>query len=291
MLAETKNWTHFLNSLTESEKISHAILLISSYANFLDDKIKEFLDIFENQYDIFEYDILNKTLSKQAFVEEINKLYFSSFSNHQSKIFILKNIEGAHVSLLNSILKILEDPPRSTYFLLTSKSQNLVIPTVVSRCQVFRFSKLDNEKELKKKLDNWKKSPYNSIFSRIFTNFEVAINAIQVVSEEDLVKFESLLRNLVKNKVDFLIFLNKTLTKENTIIYVKMLIFHLKSIFFDYFKKNLKNFKKEKFLPLNFEKMTNIMQSSHNFLSTLSTNENFNVQKSAFLVRLNIILS
>ncbi|WP_347952422.1 hypothetical protein [Mesomycoplasma hyopneumoniae] len=150
MLADQNNWSSFLYNLDKNGKIPHAILLISNYPNLLDSKINEFLEIFEHKYEIFLYDIFDKNLSKQEFLEDINKLYFSTFADSQSKIFILKNIEKTHISLLNSLLKILEDPPKSTYFLLIAKSQNLVIPTIVSRCQVFWFTEFDRQKDLKK---------------------------------------------------------------------------------------------------------------------------------------------
>ncbi|QBY87571.1 DNA polymerase III subunit delta' [Mesomycoplasma hyopneumoniae] len=290
MLADQNNWSSFLYNLDKNGKIPHAILLISNYPNLLDSKINEFLEIFEHKYEIFLYDIFDKNLSKQEFLEDINKLYFSTFADSQSKIFILKNIEKTHISLLNSLLKILEDPPKSTYFLLIAKSQNLVIPTIASRCQVFWFTEFDRQKDLKKKLDQWKKTPYNSVYAKIFSNFETAITSIAKISENDLVKFESLFNNLAKKKIEFLIFLNNILTKENALILVKMLIFYSKSIFLNKPEKNSKNSKKETFMPENFKKITKVMQSSHKFLTTLDQNENFNVQKSAFLVRLNIIL-
>lgn len=290
MQADQNNWSSFLYNLDKNGKIPHAILLISNYPNLLDSKINEFLEIFEHKYEIFLYDIFDKNLSKQEFLEDINKLYFSTFADSQSKIFILKNIEKTHISLLNSLLKILEDPPKSTYFLLIAKSQNLVIPTIVSRCQVFWFTEFDRQKDLKKKLDQWKETPYNSVYAKIFSNFETAITSIAKISENDLVKFESLFNNLAKKKFEFLIFLNNILTKENALILVKTLVFYSKSIFLNKPKKNSKNSKKETFMPENFKKITKVMQSSHKFLTTLDQNENFNVQKSAFLVRLNIIL-
>ncbi|AAZ53634.2 DNA polymerase III subunit delta' [Mesomycoplasma hyopneumoniae] len=290
MQADQNNWSSFLYNLDKNGKIPHAILLISNYPNLLDSKINEFLEIFEHKYEIFLYDIFDKNLSKQEFLEDINKLYFSTFADSQSKIFILKNIEKTHISLLNSLLKILEDPPKSTYFLLIAKSQNLVIPTIVSRCQVFWFTEFDRQKDLKKKLDQWKETPYNSVYAKIFSNFETAITSIAKISENDLVKFESLFNNLAKKKFEFLIFLNNILTKENALILVKMLVFYSKSIFLNKPKKNSKNSKKGTFMPENFKKITKVMQSSHKFLTTLDQNENFNVQKSAFLVRLNIIL-
>ncbi|AJC49889.1 DNA polymerase III delta subunit [Mesomycoplasma flocculare] len=291
MLIDKNNWTTFLNNLDKIEQAPHAILLISNYTNLLENKIKEFLNNFNHKYEIFLYDILDKNLSKQEFIQEVNKLYFSSFSNYQTKIFILKNIENAHISLLNAFLKILEDPPNSTYFLLTTKSQNLIISTVVSRCQVFWFNEFDQQKDIKKKLDKWKKSHYNLVYSKIFPNFEIAVNAIENVSDEDLKKLESFFHDLIKNKTKFLIFLNKTLTKENAFVFIKILLFYFKSIFLDNMKKNLNYSKKNKFPVLNFKKITNILQTAHKFLSSLNSNENFNVQKSAFLVRMNIILS
>ena len=57
----------------------------------------------------------------------------------KKKVFI---IEGAHsmtAESANAFLKTLEEPPRDTVFILLSRSKELVLPTIISRCNTVKF--------------------------------------------------------------------------------------------------------------------------------------------------------
>jgi DNA polymerase-3 subunit delta' len=54
----------------------------------------------------------------------------------QYKIFIIREIERATPPAANALLKTLEEPPPHVILLLTSHRRDLVLPTVLSRCQI-----------------------------------------------------------------------------------------------------------------------------------------------------------
>lgn len=57
-------------------------------------------------------------------------------------------IEEAHLlnpATANSLLKILEEPPENTFFILTSLSRQRVLATIRSRCQLIHFAPLSYE--------------------------------------------------------------------------------------------------------------------------------------------------
>lgn len=56
------------------------------------------------------------------------------------KVIIIENADALSASAANALLKILEEPPSDTYFILTAVRQNAVLPTVLSRLRVFSFS-------------------------------------------------------------------------------------------------------------------------------------------------------
>ena len=58
------------------------------------------------------------------------------------KVVIIAEAENMHISSANSLLKTLEEPPQDTNLILTSNDANRLLPTVVSRCQQIRFSKI-----------------------------------------------------------------------------------------------------------------------------------------------------
>lgn len=60
----------------------------------------------------------------------------------EKKVFIIKGIDASTESAQNKLLKILEEPPQNVYFILTATSENLVLPTIKSRCNKIELAKL-----------------------------------------------------------------------------------------------------------------------------------------------------
>ncbi len=58
------------------------------------------------------------------------------------KVVLMENMHLANVQMMNALLKTLEEPPKYTIFLLLSKQP--LLPTVMSRCQVFSLSGLSD---------------------------------------------------------------------------------------------------------------------------------------------------
>ena len=56
------------------------------------------------------------------------------------KVFIIDRAHSLKPGAQNALLKILEEPPGRTVFMLVCRSEDLLLPTVVSRCQIVRFS-------------------------------------------------------------------------------------------------------------------------------------------------------
>ncbi len=64
------------------------------------------------------------------------------------KIIIFENAEKMTHEAQDAFLKTLEEPPLDTVFILLAERHNLLLPTIVSRCQVFQFKPVDM-KEMK----------------------------------------------------------------------------------------------------------------------------------------------
>ena len=56
------------------------------------------------------------------------------------KIFILEDAEQMRAEAANSLLKVLEEPPPGIVIILIAESTEALLPTLVSRCQLVRFS-------------------------------------------------------------------------------------------------------------------------------------------------------
>jgi DNA polymerase-3 subunit delta' len=70
--------------------------------------------------------------------EIIRKLNLKSFES-DFKIMIIWLPEKMHSSTANKLLKMIEEPPEKTLFLLVSDDPDKVIPTILSRCQLIRI--------------------------------------------------------------------------------------------------------------------------------------------------------
>jgi DNA polymerase-3 subunit delta' len=68
----------------------------------------------------------------------------SAFAPHEgrAKVFIIRRAEEMSTSAANALLKTLEEPIASTYFVLLTEAPGAMLPTVLSRTQRVRFAPL-----------------------------------------------------------------------------------------------------------------------------------------------------
>lgn len=62
---------------------------------------------------------------------------WSAATSDGVKIAILENIDEMNLSASNAMLKLLEEPPPSCYFLLSTRKRRAILPTILSRLRVF----------------------------------------------------------------------------------------------------------------------------------------------------------
>jgi DNA polymerase-3 subunit gamma/tau len=56
------------------------------------------------------------------------------------KVLIIENADRMQDSVRNALLKILEEPPDDTIFVLTTARRSAIMPTILSRVRTYRFS-------------------------------------------------------------------------------------------------------------------------------------------------------
>lgn len=61
------------------------------------------------------------------------------------KVYIIDEVHMLSNSAFNALLKTLEEPPENVVFILATTEPYKVLPTIISRCQRFDFTKIDNE--------------------------------------------------------------------------------------------------------------------------------------------------
>lgn len=98
---------------------------------------------------------LQITIDQAHLISEF--LSLRSFTNQ--RVVVIKQAHLMNVQAANSLLKLIEEPPIGTYFLLTALSPSIVLSTIQSRCQISSVKPLTVKQLASKKgndIEDWK---------------------------------------------------------------------------------------------------------------------------------------
>ncbi|MCD4745603.1 MAG: DNA polymerase III subunit delta [Bacteroidales bacterium] len=121
------------------------------------------------------------------------------------KVMIIWMVEKLFHSAAPKILKILEEPPEKTLFILISENQDQIISTILSRTQLIKIPKIKNEDLLNK----MELSGYDAknIITQANGNYKEALRLINQTDEEkfNYNNFTKWMRLCFKNKISDII--------------------------------------------------------------------------------------
>jgi DNA polymerase-3 subunit delta' len=60
----------------------------------------------------------------------------------KARVFLIDEADKLNDASANALLKVLEEPPRTSYLILITARPAMLLPTILSRCQIIRFSPL-----------------------------------------------------------------------------------------------------------------------------------------------------
>ncbi|WP_297517571.1 DNA polymerase III subunit gamma/tau, partial [Flavobacterium sp.] len=60
----------------------------------------------------------------------------------QYKVYIIDEVHMLSTAAFNAFLKTLEEPPKHAIFILATTEKHKIIPTILSRCQIFDFNRI-----------------------------------------------------------------------------------------------------------------------------------------------------
>jgi DNA polymerase-3 subunit gamma/tau len=61
------------------------------------------------------------------------------------KAYIIDEVHMLSTSAFNAFLKTLEEPPKHAVFILATTEKHKILPTILSRCQIFNFNRISSE--------------------------------------------------------------------------------------------------------------------------------------------------
>lgn len=93
-------------------------------------------------YNVFELDAASnnsvddiRSLTEQVRIPPVNGRY---------KVYIIDEVHMLSTAAFNAFLKTLEEPPSYAIFILATTEKHKVIPTILSRCQIYDFNRITN---------------------------------------------------------------------------------------------------------------------------------------------------
>ncbi|MGL5273034.1 MAG: ATP-binding protein [Phocaeicola sp.] len=137
--------------------------------------------------------------------DEINRKLGLKSSQGGYKIMIIWLPEKMHIACSNKLLKLLEEPPAQTLFLLIAEEPELIIPTILSRTQRFMVKGIEEE-EIADRLRNYYGVTFDNatrIAHRAEGSFLNALETIHLSEEQELFLnlFIALMRHSYQRKL------------------------------------------------------------------------------------------
>lgn len=165
-----------------------------------------------------------------------NKVYHFFTKSGQErkgiKIYIINEIENLSNDIINMLLKFLEEPSDDTYAIFTTHNELKVLPTILSRAEIVRFSALNKSFLIEESLKLGVKRRDAEIFSYFYND---ATKILEATKDKTLVSINKVVFEIFnslddKDNLRFLIE-NKLLKLTNTKVLARYLL-DLISLFF-----------------------------------------------------------
>ncbi len=106
--------------------------------------------------DDFSYNIFELDAASNNGVDDIRNLIEQTRIPPQKgnfKVYIIDEVHMLSSGAFNAFLKTLEEPPKHCIFILATTEKHKIIPTIISRCQIYNFNRISN-KDIIKNLEN-----------------------------------------------------------------------------------------------------------------------------------------
>lgn len=142
--------TNTLLNAIENNHLAQALLFCgprgvgkTTCARILAKKINQ--DGTENPDEDFAFNIFELDAASNNSVDDIRSLIDQVRIPPQTgfyKVYIIDEVHMLSQAAFNAFLKTLEEPPKHAIFILATTEKHKIIPTILSRCQIFDFKRI-----------------------------------------------------------------------------------------------------------------------------------------------------
>ena len=136
--------TQTLKNAIKNQQIAHAYLFCGPRGVGKTTCARIFAKSVNNNTDS-EYNIFELDGASNNSVDDIRNLIDQVKIPPQIgeyKIYIIDEVHMLSKSAFNAFLKTLEEPPKHSIFILATTEKSKIIPTILSRCQIFDFNRI-----------------------------------------------------------------------------------------------------------------------------------------------------
>ena len=117
------------------------------------------------------------------------------------KVFIINNAERMTIQAQNALLKTLEEPPRYATIILLTHNASSLLPTIISRCQLFKMVPAKVE-EIQRYLEESENLSLEE--SKVIAAFSNGIigKALRILQDEDFRKKRDIIIEIIKQLLE-----------------------------------------------------------------------------------------
>ena len=100
---------------------------------------------YDDPFEDFAFNVFELDAASNNSVDDIRSLIDQVRippQTGQYKVYIIDEVHMLSANAFNAFLKTLEEPPRHAIFILATTEKHKIIPTILSRCQIFDFKRI-----------------------------------------------------------------------------------------------------------------------------------------------------
>ncbi|SCG81737.1 DNA polymerase III subunit delta' [Proteiniborus sp. DW1] len=142
----------------------------------------------------------DKDSFKKEQIDELQRTIRKLPLESNRKVYILDDVNKMTQQAQNSFLKTLEEPPAYVIIILLATNGYSLLPTIVSRCQIVKFTPIERQKIEKALIKNYNRSEDQARFIAVFSNGIIG-RAIELSSSDEF----KMLRDETIEKIDIVI--------------------------------------------------------------------------------------
>lgn len=137
---------------SDNMSIMQSLIIASKNPSDQERLVKEICNDFKiDSFDIYWFSP-DFTEKESVGIEDIRKIQQKIFLKpikSKTKAIVIQKAQSLTPEAQNALLKTLEEPPQNTLIILALENQNLLLPTILSRCKIIEVKSERKPKDLK----------------------------------------------------------------------------------------------------------------------------------------------